>query len=449
MGARATGRWSLLAFLALTAACGTEEPVAVSVLGAGSARITSWAGERLFNSVADDWEPAVAVDPGSSYVYVLTTRYNGEPACSGHCPDPALILRVSSDGGASFGPESYLCVCQGTEGQNDPQIAVALDGTVYTAWINDFVPGVVFSRSRDHGRTWSPPKVLFSRLPFSDKPILAISADGRDIYLAANASSSYMVASHDFGATFSRPLRTNHDDRYYFANGGFVASNGIVTFSEASYTQTSTGPVFIHTLRSADGGRSWETTLVDVVPEQPDCTFGGCPLEFYGPADALAGDASGRLVLLYNGPLVPKGPQRMFLRRSTDGGATWGARLEVSAAPAGANAAFPAAVGTGIGDFRIWYMDDRNGPLSWNVWFRRSSDGGLTWSPEVRLSDALGGASYKTPAGFAQPYGDYGQIAVTSRGATIAVWGEGTGFAGPGGTWINREAPERVLSAGF
>jgi hypothetical protein len=116
----------------------------------------------------------------------------------------------------------------------------------------------------------------------------------------------------------------------------------------------------------------------------------------------------------------------------------WTKRRRLS--PRGANAAFPAAVGTGRGDFRVWFMDDRNGgDDAWNVWYRRSTDGGKSWGRTVRISDARSGTAYKDRAGFLEPYGDYGEIAVTSGGATVAVWGEGRSYAGPGGTWFNRQ----------
>ena len=34
---------------------------------------------------------------------------------------------------------------------------------------------------------------------------------------------------------------------------------------------------------------------------------------------------------------------------------------------------------------------------------------------------------------------DYGEIAVTNGGKTIAVWGEGFSWLGPGGVWINAQ----------
>jgi hypothetical protein len=76
---------------------------------------------------------------------------------------------------------------------------------------------------------------------------------------------------------------------------------------------------------------------------------------------------------------------------------------------------------------------------AWNVYYRATTDGGTNWSAPVLLSDATSGASYKSAAGFLEPYGDYGEIAITSAGKTIAIWGEGSSYAGPGGVWFNRQ----------
>jgi hypothetical protein len=413
------------------------EAIAASAINPALAH-PGWSGERLLGSVKnDDWEPAVAADPGHPYVYILTTRYGGQKACSA-CPDPALILKVSKDGGQTFGLDQFLCVCPGVTGQNDPQIQVATDGTVYAAWLNDFVPGVVFSKSSDHGSSWTPPVTLKTpAIAFGDKPALAISSTGRDVYVAWNSSDSYVSVSHNFGASFGPPIKTNSDTRYWFAYAGAVAPDGTVTFSETNYTQTSLGPVRVDAIRSTDGGQHWRTVLIDTVAQQPPCVSSGCPIDFYGPSDPMAMDATGRLVVMYQGASVPSGPQRVYVRSSSNGGLTWSKRTDIDGGPLGTNAAFGGAAGTGQGGVRLWYQDDRNGAAGWNTWFRSSTDGGLMWSPEARLSNRSTGAPYKTAAGYAQPYGDYGQVAITNTGTTIAVWGEGTSYAGPGGTWYD------------
>jgi hypothetical protein len=57
----------------------------------------------------------------------------------------------------------------------------------------------------------------------------------------------------------------------------------------------------------------------------------------------------------------------------------------------------------------------------------------------VKISDAAGGAAYKSAAGFREVYGDYGELSITSTGKSIGIWGEGTSYAGPGGVWFNRQ----------
>jgi hypothetical protein len=122
----------------------------------------------------------------------------------------------------------------------------------------------------------------------------------------------------------------------------------------------------------------------------------------------------------------------------------------VSLAPVGSNNVFPALVSRGSGDVRIAWTDDRNGfdaggddpNARWNTYYRRSSDGGATWSEEAQLSAFASGYSYKfdTPAdGYLQPYGDYFELDVNAAGGTVALWGEGNSYFGPGNVWYARE----------
>ena len=68
-----------------------------------------------------------------------------------------------------------------------------------------------------------------------------------------------------------------------------------------------------------------------------------------------------------------------------------------------------------------------------------AADLGATWSAPVVISDVTSGAAYKHADGFDEVYGDYGEIAITSEGKTIATWGEGLSWSGPGGVWFNRQ----------
>jgi hypothetical protein len=99
----------------------------------------------------------------------------------------------------------------------------------------------------------------------------------------------------------------------------------------------------------------------------------------------------------------------------------------------------PVVESTGRGDVRMWFQQTTGADLdTWNTYYRRSTDGGRTWSAKVRISDAVSGAPYKDADGYDEIYGDYGEIAIASDGATLAAWGEGLSYIGPGGVWVNR-----------
>jgi hypothetical protein len=121
-----------------------------------------------------------------------------------------------------------------------------------------------------------------------------ISPDGRHVYIAFNASDSYVVASHDYGEHFAAPVKSNQDRRYWFHSGGAVAPNGDVYFATVDYSQDYSGEAHINVLKSEDGGLTWTTTRVDTSEEMPDCEWAdGCYFGFLGPSAALAIDSAG------------------------------------------------------------------------------------------------------------------------------------------------------------
>jgi hypothetical protein len=416
------------------------DAVSVEAAPAPSSVTVGFAAERVWSGF-DDWEPAIAADPLTSDIYQMTTRYDGPKPCNG-CPLPAMIFRRSRDGGATWDPDKFMPITK--KKQNDPQIEVASDGSLYVVWIDGYDPGVRFTRSTDRGATWSTPLLFTGRKKtpaWSDKPVLTISNDGRDVYIGFNSSDAWVVASHDFGASFGANVKTSNDTRYWFHTAGAVADDGTVYFITTDFTQDYTGDASIRLIRSTNGGGSWTTTLIDTSRELPPCAWAaGCYFGFFGSIGGLAVDNGGTVGVVYTANSSSGAPQHAWFRKSTDRGATWTARQSLSGVPTTVGHHSPAiAAGPVAGDFRVLWQDDSLGSQSsWNAWYRTTANGGATWSPSRRLSDLGSGAPYKSSSGHRFPYGDYLELTVDSAGVTQAIWGEGASFTGPGGTWYTR-----------
>ena len=245
-----------------------EGQVTIQARPTGSRSNNGFEAERVWGPY-NDWEPAIAIDRATGYVYQLTTRYDGPEPCK-RCAGPYIIFRRSGDGGETWEADQFLTPFR--KSHNDPQIEVAGDGTIYAAWLNDYVPGVKFVKSGDCGMTWTVPITIITKSTkpnWSDKPVLAVSANGRDVYIGFNASDSFVVASHNYGATFSRPVKTNNDKRYWFHTGGTVAPDGKVYFAVTDYSFDYTGDAHINILKSSNGGATWSTIRVDTSKEAP------------------------------------------------------------------------------------------------------------------------------------------------------------------------------------
>jgi hypothetical protein len=279
---------------------------------------------------------------------------------------------------------------------------------------------------------------------WNDKPVIAVSDDGVDVYVAFNGPTGgdpWIAQSHNAGDTWTQ-LKQIDSKQYVYAFDADVAPDGTVYFAESAIQyQGSTsvvGTVEHHVFVSTNSGATFSDGVVATKQVGMVCVSTGCSPDFYIGHDALTVDAAGNVTVAYDGAEVFHGPQTIEVRRSSDRGATWSGPVTLS--KPGEMATSPAMEAGGAGDVRAWWMETNGLNLrAWNVWYRSSTDGGATWSAPVKLSDATSGAAYKTAAGFFEVYGDYGEISITSAGKSIAIWGEGTSWFGPGGIWFNRE----------
>lgn len=398
---------------------------------------------RLGYRTGDQWEPAMAAD-GHGHVYVLYPQYGPVPDCS-NCTAPAMILLASDDNGLTWRPSKAMDPFP--TGQFDPQIVVdPLDRqTVYASWLQNNKRDIVVARSLDFGHTWSYSWAARASEE-ADKPVLAVR--GTDVYVGFNHDESFTIAaSHDAGQTFSLANVNPHaDPGSSLAGGATVDPAGTVFFGWTAYARhdMATRPVSVYISRSADGGRTWSTLLLDQSSAPPGCELENCQTGYLGPQIALASDAAGTLYALWNAGISNGAPERIYFSSSTSGGTTWTSRADVSSAGRAVEHAFPSIVAGAFGDVRIAWMDTRmtvaDHPNSaiWNTFYRSSTNGGASWSAESELSSSSEGYDYILPGGFRFPFGDYFGLAIDSDGATQAVWGEGQDYKAPGSIWYAR-----------
>jgi hypothetical protein len=403
---------------------------------------------RVGYTTGDQWEPAITAD-GHGHVYILYPQYGAVPNCT-NCTTPTIALLISDDNGITWQPSTPLLPL--ATGEFDPQIVVdPVDRqTVYASWLQNNKRDIVVARSIDFGRTWS--LALADRADEdADKPVLAVR--GRDVYVGFNHEQNFFVAaSHDYGELFSRiEVNPNAGPGWSLAGGATVDPNGTVYFGWTAYAKhdMSKRPVNIYVSRSADGGKTWNTSLLDVSGAPPDCEAQACEAGYLGAQLSLASDAAGTVYALWNAGRANGGPERIYFSSSTADGAGWSAKASMSSAPDGVESCFPAIVAGAAGDIRIAWMDTRmsdmrfNDPKArnqpvWNTFYRSSTNGGATWSAEAQLSGQVSGPvhdDYILPNGFRFPFGDYFTIAIDNQGNTHAVWGEGRNYKSPGSIW--------------
>ena len=376
------------------------------------------------------------------HIYILFPQYGAVDQCPA-CTTPTMVLLTSSDNGASWDPPQPLLTS--SIGQFDAQIKVdPIDRqTLYASWMQGR-HDIIVARSQDFGRSWYFAVAEHSAEVIIDKPVLAIR--GPNVYVSFNHDQTLSVAaSHDYAQNFSSTvLNPGAGPGWSLAAGATVDPVGNVYFSWTAYARTDllSRPVEVFVSRSADGGRNWSTTPIDVSSAAPDCPAQVCSAGFLASQMALASDDAGVIYAVWNSGSVIGGPQRIYFSSSTNAGENWSTKVDVSNAPVGVEHCFPAITAGTAGDVRIAWMDTREvdpqGHPLWNTFYRASTNGGATWSTESQLSGPVRGYDYILPNGFLFPFGNLFSIGIDNLGVTHVVWGEGLNYRSPGSIWYTR-----------
>jgi len=281
-------------------------------------------------------------------------------------------------------------------GEAPPKIGFAPDGALYALYaVARLEAGRRFpfttlrlARSPDGGRTWDMPHTVMGDATPGSRNFhaLHVAADG-SLYVAwleardGGRAATYLTRSTDGGITWRPTVRVAEGESCPCCRTAIAtAPDGTLFLSWRTVLAGNVRDIVVAS--SADLGVTWGPA---VRVHADDFVFDGCP--HAGPS--LQVDAAGRLhVAWWTGR---EGRAGVYYARSDDGGRTFGPPVALGVAPFARPAHAQVAL-QGDGSVVVAWDDARTSPP--RVLLRRSRDGGATFGPAVIASDTTAAATF-------------------------------------------------------
>ncbi len=327
--------------------------------------------------LGDTWETTIAHKGGTSVEF---TEVNGTKKIGG---EHFSLVRMGID----YDNPKYVCV-GARLGHADRTPPYGLFGNVSLR--------AVVVASEDGGKTWGPMMDLLAGLP-------------RDQY-AGSRLPAITVGSDGTVYAFTRE-RPPPADTAKPANATSPAGS-----------PGAGGRLFLST--ATDHGKTWTTKSIDEsgVP----CT--ACT------AEGVYNAKTGELYVVFGQRDNADAEQNVWIKRSTDGGETFGPSIRVNHDKTARDHQYPQISVAPNGRVDVAWHDWRNdtlfnpagtrqNQLYWDIYYSYSNDGGQTWAEDIRMSDRSmnknEGYSFHSNYGLGGPTG----IASTDAAALVA-WGD-------------------------
>ena len=395
-----------------TSAQGTSSPLAAMVAGgalaAGDPQM-SWDGQGdLFymgNNFNRGIENGVSARFRDNTGDVWVATYSPAPNATGTATDGSHYARTVLLATNAFG--------QGNFNDKTDLVADPATGNVYAAWSDFHGTGcneILFSRSADHGATFSKPVKISGGICGNQGPSIAVGSGGQ-VFVGWEGNTG--------GALAKAPGAVN--------GAAFVASGDFgKTFGKASLALTYVP--FTSGQFSGNGAR-----------ECGDAPF-NCPTGQTFPRFDLAGpslaadNVHGTLVMAFE-VAQPSGQGQIEYVTSTNSGSSWSSTRLLAPAATG-HQFFPWVTASGGTVMAAWY--DSRGDANYsptrapcnsaagmtsaclNVRFAESADGGKTWGSSIKVTGVPTNPNFEQFGGRLVPFfGDY--LTVAAQGGTVGV----------------------------
>jgi hypothetical protein len=292
-----------------------------------------------------------------------------------------------------------------------PDIAVAEDGTLGVAWMDDHAAGgyhIFYSFSLDFGLTWSPPERVDDR---------ATGAYSKFVSLAFTPLGTALAVWEDdrggqINLYFSR--RTGAPGQPWAPNlrintagsppgGGDFMNGSLAVLDEqrwfVAWTDWREGPFYqVYARCTRDGGVTWgpERRVSDGLGYQP---VAGDPCLVVDPNETDPGHEALYCVTNDWRGYAPQGRYpNVYFYRSADGGATWTVGVQVNdVEPYYQQTSSHALVELYDGALVAGWLNNPDFGLN-HVRVSRSTDQGASWAPSAPVDEPLPGGTGTYPA---------------------------------------------------
>jgi len=332
--------------------------VVVCLLSVAMMLGAAWTSRRLTENTGDSEYPDVAASGLNFYVvWEDNTKGNDE-----------IFFRKSINGGATWQTAKRLTNNVG--GSSCPRIAV-WGSNVFVVWQDDTSgnPEIYLRKSTDGGATWQTEMGLTNNTGNSKWPDIAVS--GSNVYVVWEDDTPgnyeiYFRKSINGGATWQTARRlTNNTGESHAPRISVLSSNVYVVWCD-----TTPGNYEVYFRKSTDGGATWQPA------KRLSNNTGGS----YNPTIAVS--ALNVYIVWYD---YTPGIAQIYFKKSTDGGGVWqtSKKLTNNAGSSG----WPTIAVRESNVFVAYYDYTPGNP---EIYLRKSTDAGATWPTAVRLTNNTG-----------------------------------------------------------
>jgi hypothetical protein len=381
--------------------------------------IAAWQQDRWSNGGSRGLMLATSLDGGSSWALTTATFSR----CTGGNPGNLGDYARASDPWVTVSPNGYAYT-----------LSLSFNGTALASGSSS---AMLVARSTDFGVTWQLPHALIADGPlvFNDKgSITADPINSSYVYAVWDrltseiAAPTYFARSADTGSTWqtARNIYDPGASAQTLGNQIVVLPGDVLldVFTEIS-TGVNTSSALVRVIRSLDNGASWSSTPITIAELQSIGTSNPAPPHdpVRDGSDLVSVSAgAGAVYVSWQDSSFSKGNHDgIALSRSTDGGQTWTAPVQVNADP-NVQAFTPTVNVRADGVIAVTYFDLRNNTspatntLYADCWMVTSNDGGSTFT-EQHLSGSFN--LYNAPDSEGLFLGDYQSLLSTGSGGNI------------------------------